>query len=680
MKQNNKQRIGKLKIPSFRNLIFYIVIAGFSWVLYGNTVRNYYNFDDYRVIENNAQASRGISAIPEIFTTLYADESGLKFGYRPLVRASFAIDYQLFGKARTSNNSPVLPYASHAMNVLYYMVALLLLFTMLRKVFRKYNPFFPFLVVLLYMAHPLHTEVVASLKSRDEILNLVFCCLAMLQFLRWADSGKWPNLLLGAIFYILAILSKPTALAFLLIFPLTLCFFTPIPPRRLIPFTIAVFIVALLASAGPFLFLPDFNRTIWFIENPLVNESFISQVATGFYVLLLYLKKLIFPVPLLFYYGYNMVPVKGFNDWSVILAILVYAGMFVFALWKIKKKHIISYIILFFLVSIAMFSNIIQPVPGIIADRLMFIPAIGFSMFVVWLLFWIFRAGIDNESIKTKSIVPVIVIVAFILVPFTSITTERNKDWRTKIDLYEHDLKELDNSVKAHDMYASEIIRQVTALIQSEPINVTKFQMPAIRKAIKHYKRALEIYPGHYSSWYNLGFIYSEFLNEYSRAVSYLKKSLAEDALKEEPYYNRALYYLGRTYERMGIPDSAVYFYREAYLLNPNDIRSMAAEINVVFKEGNKEKGIELAKRVKNKFPDSELPDLHLGVYYRETHDTLNAVNCFRRVLETGKYPSINVVLYNYYRNESDWVKANFFFTQAREEMRRMGGQQNTSE
>lgn len=680
MKNNNNTTdlARQEKQNKLRNLVFYLIIAGFSWVLYGNTVYNYYNFDDYRVIENNVQAQKGLSAIPEIFSTPYADESGLKFGYRPIVRVSFALDYELFGNIEL-NGKNALPYVCHAMNVFYFMIALLILFTVLRRIFRNFNPFFPFLIVIIYMAHPLHTEIVASLKSRDEILNLIFCSLALLQFIKWANREKMLNLVWGVLFFILAILSKLTAFSFILIFPLTLYFFTEIRKKRLINFSIVVAIIAVLAAAIPIILVSDFNRTIWFMENPLVNEGFFTKVATGFYVLLLYLKKLVFPEPLLFYYGYNMIPVKSLANGSVILSLLIYIGMFAVAIWRFKEKHLISYIILFFLITIAMFSNILMPVPGIMGDRFMFFPALAFSMFVVWLLFWLFRLGLREKNIKTMRLVPVLIVTLVVIVPFTSITTERNKDWRTKIDLYENDIKDLDNSVKAHDMYATEIIRQVTAVVQSEPINVVKFQMPAIRKAIKHYNRAIDIYPKHYSSYYNLGFIYSEFLNEYTRAIEYFNKSIADDAIKEEPFYPRAFYYMGRTYERMGKTDSAISYYKKAFELNPRDIRSMAARVNVLLKSEKDSLGIELAREMRETFPDSELADVHMGVYHLENQDTAMAINFFRRALMKGNFPSINVILYNYYRNENDWIKANFFYTQAREEMKRMQSQQQKS-
>ncbi len=649
-----------------RNRWFILIIIVFTYILYGNSIPNFYNIDDYHVIENNAQAAKGISGIPEIFSTLYAEESGLSYGYRPIVRMSFAIDYQFFG------NLEWFPYINHFINVFLYMLAMVLLYIVLKKIFRKMNPFFPFLITLLFMAHPLHTEVVASLKSRDEILALIFCLLAMQQFLRWANLKKTISLIFGSVFLILAILSKETAFSFLLIFPLTMYFFTSIKPQRLWLFTFIIIFVAVFAFVVPQLFLTSMSREQWMIENPLIGEGFFTKVATGFYVLLLYLKKLIYPLPMLFYYGYNMVPVKTLANGWVILSLLFYLGIFVFAVMKFRKKQLLSYIILFFLITIAMFSNIIRLVPGIMADRFMFFPSLAFSMFIAYFLFWLFRADIHERIQVRKNIIPVIVVVIIILLPFTTMTIDRNKDWRTRIDLYEHDIKDLKNSVKANDLLATEITTQVTAVIQSEPINVAKFQMPAIRRAIELYNNAIDIYPAHYSSYYNLGFIYSELMAEYTRSLNYFRTAISNEANKEEPYYPRAHYYLGRTFEQLENYDSAVYYYRKAHELNPHDHRPMASAVYASLTGGDKNNGMMLYEQMKVSFPDSDLPYVCLGVYYLENQDTLQAIDQFRQALQISEYPSINILLYNFYRNQKDWAKTNFFYTQAKEEMRRI--------
>ena len=50
----------------------------------------------------------------------------------------------------------------------------------------------------------MHTEVVASVKSRDEIMGLLFSSLALLQTLRYVDSDKMKDMLLSAFFFFCA--------------------------------------------------------------------------------------------------------------------------------------------------------------------------------------------------------------------------------------------------------------------------------------------------------------------------------------------------------------------------------------------------------------------------------------------------------------------------------------------
>jgi hypothetical protein len=66
------------------NSLFVFLIFVFVLILYGSTVRNKYALDDHLVAYPNEQIAQGFSAIPEIFTTRYATEADLSYGYRPI--------------------------------------------------------------------------------------------------------------------------------------------------------------------------------------------------------------------------------------------------------------------------------------------------------------------------------------------------------------------------------------------------------------------------------------------------------------------------------------------------------------------------------------------------------------------------------------------------------------------
>src|SRR5690606_6970095 len=111
----------------------YLLLAAFAFLLFGNTINHSYNLDDTLVTKNHRLTSKGVSAIPEIFSSpYYQDNMGYAYEYRPVVLASFAIEHELFGEN---------PQASHFINVLLYAITGILLFILLTQLFVGINSF-----------------------------------------------------------------------------------------------------------------------------------------------------------------------------------------------------------------------------------------------------------------------------------------------------------------------------------------------------------------------------------------------------------------------------------------------------------------------------------------------------------------------------------------------------------
>lgn len=189
----------------------------FSFILYANTIRNSYNLDDDLVTNNHKLTSKGISAIPEIFSsTYYIDEMGYAYDYRPVVLSSFAIEHQLFGQSSR---------ISHFINIILYALSNALIFIFLATLFSHANKIFILSVTLLFVTHPLHTEVVASIKNRDELLSLLFGLLSALTILKWNTKIPIFSYFIGVVFFTLGILSKPGIAPFAIIIPLIMAIF-----------------------------------------------------------------------------------------------------------------------------------------------------------------------------------------------------------------------------------------------------------------------------------------------------------------------------------------------------------------------------------------------------------------------------------------------------------------------
>ena len=241
MVKDSKQ---KLKPEFWLERYRYQIVFVFSFLLYANSIFNYYALDDNLVATTNSQqphrlTSKGIAAIPEIFTEpYYKDAQGYAFDYRPIALATFAIEHSLFGNS---------PHVSHFFNVLLYALLCVLLLKVLEALFKNYNLLLALVATLLFAAHPVHTEVVASIKNRDEILALLFAliaCWGLFKAVEFNGIKKILYTMLGFAF-LFAILSKPTAIVLLPI----LILFVVIHNKESLLVLLALSIVAIILFA-----------------------------------------------------------------------------------------------------------------------------------------------------------------------------------------------------------------------------------------------------------------------------------------------------------------------------------------------------------------------------------------------------------------------------------------------
>ncbi len=663
--------------------LFKIALVVITIVLYYNTIFNYFALDDYYINYHNEQITKGFAGIPDILTSLYGDESGQTFGYRPVVRISFALENQF------TANSKYNPGISHLINMLLYIVGILLLYKVLRRLLRNYNIWFPFLVMLLFLSHPTHTEVVASLKNRDIILNFIFSFFAIWQFIKWADTGKIKFVIFGMLSFFLAALSKETAVAQLAVFPLVLYFFTDISPKKLLGFSLTALSVVLLALVGPWLFLPEFHREIMFFENPLVAEpNFMVRLSTSFYILGWYLKMLVYPYPLGFYYGFNMIPIVNWANIWVILSFVAYIGMAIIAFLGLKKKTLLSFIILYFFITISMYANIVYPVPGIVGDRFLFFPSLAFSLAIVFLFYKLFRVDLSDKKIPNLKFIGIIALTLVLFLPYGQYTRIRNYQWNNEYSLYHTDQKHLFQSVKANELYASTLIEKVNVEL-AKPVNPYKFVEYLVDSAVMHYEQAVRLDSSHFGTWNNVGAVYAKIYGNQAliREKSYWNKNdtvkaekekkdaakyfaMADNAFKTaiffKPDFGSAYFNRGFAFELQGMYDSAIYNYNQVTRIDGPYAKTFSRIANVYYKKGEIDVAIAENKKMIKQFPDSDLPYINLGNYYYVAGEIQKAVQYFEKAFEKGDNPATGQFLSDYYSQQGNQTKAVYYLKKSK--------------
>jgi len=663
--------------------LFKIALVVITIVLYYNTIFNYFALDDYYINYHNEQITKGFAGIPDIITSLYGDESGQTFGYRPVVRISFALENQF------TANSKYNPGISHLINMLLYIVGILLLYKVLRRLLRNYNIWFPFLVMLLFLSHPTHTEVVASLKNRDIILNFIFSFFAIWQFIKWADTGKIKFVIFGMLSFFLAALSKETAVAQLAVFPLVLYFFTDISQKKLLGFSLTALSVVLLALVGPWLFLPEFHREIMFFENPLVAEpNFMVRLSTSFYILGWYLKMLVYPYPLGFYYGFNMIPIVNWANIWVILSFVAYIGMAIIAFLGLKKKTLLSFIILYFFITISMYANIVYPVPGIVGDRFLFFPSLAFSLAIVFLFYKLFRVDLSDKKIPNLKFIGIIALTLVLFLPYGQYTRIRNYQWNNEYSLYHTDQKHLFQSVKANELYASTLIEKVNVEL-AKPVNPYKFIEYLVDSAVMHYEQAVRLDSSHFGTWNNVGAVYAKIYGNQAliREKSYWNKNdtvkaekekkdaakyfaMADNAFKTaiffKPDFGSAYFNRGFAFELQGMYDSAIYNYNQVTRIDGPYAKTFSRIANVYYKKGEIDVAIAENKKMIKQFPDSDLPYINLGNYYYVAGEIQKAVQYFEKAFEKGDNPATGQFLSDYYSQQGNQTKAVYYLKKSK--------------
>jgi tetratricopeptide (TPR) repeat protein len=658
-KQAVQKKIRQGMSDRTRYLIMMIILGMVAFGLNVVTIRNYYNLDDYHIAKNNPDFEQGIKAIPKIFTTQYSSQDNKSYGYRPLIRSSFAIEYQFFGKN---------PYVSHLFNTLFYVIIILLLFHILQRILRNYHYLFPFFITLLFTAHPIHTEVVASLKNRDEIFMLLFGLLALWQAIKYADTRKNRHIYWAMAMFFLSGLSKPTAAAFFFIIPLTLYFFTDIELKTTIRITLLVAVIALVAAFGPFLYLPSHDRTLAMLENPLsVEGGFLNHIAYAGFSLYYYLKLLLIPHPLRYYYGYNLFPDINFSNIWVILAIIVHLALFIYAIYQLKKKHILSYIILVYLTSIFLFTNLIKPVPGIVAERFLLVPSLAFVFALVYFIYRMFLHNPEVKQMPALKTIGVISVIFLIFLPYSAKTIVRNKQWRTEYSLYKADMPYLYNSFKGNDLYANEIMKSVNKEL-AKPVNVLKFVDPQVKEAISHWERAIEILPEASSPYRNLGIIYSRVYKDYDTAIYYFKKTLELEPDDAMTYFN-----LGLTYEGMGEYQRALEFLQKSLSIDSTSVNTRSRMANIYYGMGEFKTAIGMNQDIMRIAPNEALPYVNIGNYYIFQRDTLNGIKYYEKAVELGAPPDASNFLSKYYQMKGNVPKANYYRKLAEELVKAAG-------
>ncbi len=542
-----------------------IILFIISLAVYGNTLFNGFAVDDLAMIEKNTIVQKGFAGIPELMVTPRLagfDRNIVNENYRPLSLVMFAAEYQLFGENA---------FTGHLFNILFFACCVVLLFVFLNRLF-PHSLGMWFIAALLFALHPIHTEVVANIKSRDELMSFFFAFSSLLAFMSYQRQGSILKLMAGGCLLMLAFLSKETVISFLIVVPvLFYSYLNGHKMRSHLVFVSSITVAAIFLIIRQMVLKGHDTTAVPFLDNPLAGAGILTQrIPTAILVLGMYLKLLLVPWPLISDYSYNTIHTVGFGNiwvWFALAAYLVAAITMVLRLIK-KPKDPLAFGILFYLANLALFSNLFFLVYSEMAERLVFFASAGFCIFVAVLLFRVFSSA---ENLQSKRLVPVKLwwVILPVSLVFSTLTILRSAEWKNDSVLLSADTKKAPENARLwHSLGSVKILNEPTPASTGDTSSWS-----ITRLGIDDIQRSIAIYQDNYKAHLDIGNFFRN-IGQYDSAEYHIKESL-----RIKPDLTAALSDLG-----------FVYFseqkYNEALVLARNAWRKDSKEPTIMFNMG----------------------------------------------------------------------------------------------
>jgi hypothetical protein len=396
--------------------------------------------------------------------------------YRPVTVLSYAINFATAGRA---------PSVFHATNIALHAAVSVLVFLLAEQLFSSSTV--GFVAAALFAVHPIHTEAVTSIVGRAEVLAALFGLLAILAA-SWGEAVARRSVQVAlrvgsAMAFLLAVLSKESGATVL-----PMIFFARMVTRREDPIWRSAwrelaagdwiaYIICLVVALGlrqavlngnaPLsgtLSIP-LNR----LDNPLAFVPPLDRVRSAFGILWDYFGLLHVPVVLSVDYSYNQVPViTSWADPRWLAGAAVTGALL--ALVFLHRSTAVRFAAALPLVTLSVTSNILFPIGTIKAERLLYLPSVGWALLVGTAI----AAGLRRARYQRVAAVGCVIAI----LAFTVRTWRRNADWRDGGTLFWSMCESAPGSAKARVDCGS--------VLQQRGLEAA---------AVEQYQAALAIYP-----------------------------------------------------------------------------------------------------------------------------------------------------------------------------------------
>jgi tetratricopeptide (TPR) repeat protein len=402
-------------------------LIGLTLLAYANSFHAPFLVDNPEIILNDTRVHEVTALhLRRILTGQYWELSNVGL-YRPLTTLSFLFNYSVLGDTTD-------PYGYHWFNFLLHAGNAVLVYLLGLAIFKRIQP--ALLMGGLWALHPVLTESVTNIVGRSAELAAFGVLAGLLCHRRALDARgvrKAAWLLAIGLAAAVGVFSKENGVVLLGVFAIYDFAFgreaswrsrLPSYAAALIPCLVYLYLRAHVLGNAPQLDTP-------YYEHPLLDAGFWTARMTAIKVIGRYFGLLLWPARLSWDYSYNEVPLFGWNprsveDWKAVAALFVCAAVAVVAVRCWWNRRPVFFAVAFFFVTLSPTSNLVILVGGIMGERFLYLPSIGFAMAVAWSLDALWRRASEGRTgwryVAGAGI-------GALLVGFAARTYDRNGDW-----------------------------------------------------------------------------------------------------------------------------------------------------------------------------------------------------------------------------------------------------------
>jgi len=500
-------------------------------------VRNHelVNYDDLAYVGENEQVLNGLTR--EGF--VWAFTTGYENNWHPLTWLSHMLDCELFGLSAT---------AHHQINLLFHLANTLLLFVVFKRMTGSlWRSGF---VAAAFALHPLHTESVAWVAERKDVLSTFFWMLTMIAYVYYARRPRVARYVLVLLFFALGLMAKPMLVT--LPFVLLLSDYWPLKRfgtcrgearnKQAEDVQRAVYqrstFSGLLWEKLPLFALTVFSCVVTYIAqqsggavNPIRPGLRIANAVVSYCD---YIGKMLWPRGLAVLYPHPHQVQIGLLAGCAILLV----GVTIAAILQRRHRPWLTVGWLWYLGTLVPVIGLVQVGAQARADRYTYVPLVGLFVVVAWGL-----GELVGGRRYRKIMVGIATGAAFC--GLTVCTWLQVGYWRDSITLLEHAVQVTPNNTIAHTN-----------------LGVAWKARGEINKAIKHYRKALELGGGGFRAYNNLAAALRK-QGKIDEAIEQYQKALQLKPDSWQVHYNLALALTDK-----GRLDSAIEHCRKALKLS----------------------------------------------------------------------------------------------------------------